>query len=392
MSFSLDKIQTELQSRGVDGWLFYDFYGRDPIAYRLLDLKYEHVKRRWYYYLPAKGTPQKLVHKIESTKLDALPGEKRLYASWQEQRNALRSMMRDGKKIVMQYSPENAIPYVSLVDAGTVELIRGLGKEIVTSADLVQIFEARWSPGQLAMHKQAGEVIDSIVSESFARIGEHVKGGKPLTEYEQQQWMLEQFAAHNLITDSGPDVAINEHASDPHFDPCPAITREFRPGDWVLLDVWGKLQQPGSVYYDITWVGFIGDKVPKQNQKIFEIVREARDSTVKFALDRVAGGKQIRGFEVDDVARGIIDKYGYGEYFFHRLGHSIGEEVHGTGANMDNLEMHDDRVILPQTCFSVEPGIYLPEFGVRLEVDVYVGEGTAEVTGKVQQEIVRIGA
>ena len=392
MGFDLKEIQAELQSRGEDGWLFYDFYGRDPIAYRLLGLKYEHVKRRWYYYLPAQGTPQKLVHKIESTKLDELPGEKHLYASWQEQRDALRNMMRDGKKIVMQYSPENAIPYVSMVDAGTVELIRGMGKEIVTSADLVQLFEARWTDEQLALHKKAGEIIDAIVVESFARIGEHVTADKRLTEYEQQQWMLEQFTANNLVTDSGPDVAINEHASDPHFDPSPSITREFRAGDWVLLDVWGKLQQPGGVYYDVTWVGFIGDRVPAQHQKIFEIVREARDSTVKFALDRIAGGRQIRGFEVDDVARGVIEKYGYGQYYFHRTGHSIGEEVHGTGANMDNLEVHDERIVLPQTCFSVEPGIYLPEFGVRLEVDVYVGEGTAEVTGKVQQEIVRIGA
>ena len=392
MSFELEKIQGELQRRGLDGWLFYEFFGRDPIAYRTLGLPQETPKRRWYYYIPAQGVPQKLVHKIEAGKLDSLPGEKRKYASWMDQREQLQAMLGAGSKVVMQYSPDNAIPYISTVDAGTVELVRGFGKEVVTSADLVQLFEARWNEQQAAWHYEAGKLIDSVTAASFERIGEHVRAGKKLTEYEQQQWMLEQFEAGNLTTEDGPDVAINEHTSDPHFEPSPDNRREFREGDWVLLDVWGKLKQPGAVYYDITWVGYIGKEAPAKHRKIFEIVREARDRTVTFVQKAVEKGDQVRGFEVDDVARGVIEREGFGEYFFHRTGHSIGEEIHSTGVNMDNLETHDERQVLPGICFSVEPGIYLPEFGVRLEVDVLVGEKDAKVTGKVQTEIVRIGS
>ena len=390
MSFALENIQAELSRIGLDGWLFYEFNGRDPITYRILKLPYAQPKRRWYYFIPAQGTPQKLVHKIEATALDSLPGEKRAYASWEGQHEALKALMAGATRIAMQYSPENAIPYVSMVDAGTIEVIRGLGKEPICSADLIQQFESLWTSEQVAMHREAGAGIDELIAAAFARIGEHVRAGKSLTEYEQQQWLLGEFSKRGLVPDGGPDIAINEHSSDPHFEPSPDIDREFRQGDWVLHDVWAKVDKPGGVFYDVCWVAYIGAEPPAEHQKVFDVVREARDTTIAFVLDAFAKGREIRGFEVDDVARNIITKHGYGEYFFHRTGHSIGEEIHSTGANMDNLETHDDRVVLPGLCFSIEPGIYLPDFGIRLEVNVITSEGKAEVSGPIQDSIILI--
>lgn len=390
MGFDLKAVQRELQRQGFDGWLLYDILQRDPIAYRVLGLPPGMVKRRWYYFIPATGTPQKLVHRIEPGQLDSLPGEKRQYAAWGEQRDQLKALLGRARTVAMQYSPLNNIPYVSLVDAGTVELVRSLGAEVVSSADLVQRFESRWTPAQRETHLAAGRLIDEIMRAAFARIADHVRGGKKLTEYALQQWVLEQFAARALTTEDPLIVAVNENSGNPHFEPKPENTRAMGAGDWVLLDLWGKLQQPGAVYYDVTWVGYVGTEVPARYNEVFEAVRAARDAAVQFVAAAVAGGETILGFQVDDVARGVIRQRGFGDFFVHRTGHSIGEQVHSTGANMDNLETHDEREIIAGTCFSIEPGIYQPDFGVRLEVDVYVDEKSAGVTGAVQQEIVRI--
>ncbi|MFQ5663315.1 MAG: M24 family metallopeptidase [Terriglobia bacterium] len=390
MAFDLKAIQAELPRRGFDGWLLYDFHCRDPIAYRVLGLEPAMVTRRWYYFIPATGAPQKLVHRIESARLDPLPGEKHEYVAWGEQQEKLAALLGRAKTIAMQYSPLNHIPYVSLVDAGTVELVRSLGKEVVSSADLVQQFEARWSPAQWGMHQAAGKIIDKIMQAAFERIAVHVKDRKELGEYDLQQWILEQFAARGLTTADPPIVAVNENSGNPHYEPRPQSSRPIRAGDWVLLDIWGKQSQTKGVYYDITWVGYVGAQVPARYNKVFAVVRAARDAAVEFVRGAVARRETIRGYQVDDVARGVVRQHGYGDYFVHRTGHSIGEEVHWSGANMDNLETHDERAIIPGTCFSIEPGIYQPEFGVRLEVDVYVDEESAEVTGAVQNEIVRI--
>ncbi len=390
MAFDLKGIQGELSRRGLDGWLLYDFHHRDPIAYRVLGLEATMVTRRWYYLIPATGTPQKLVHRIEPARLDSLPGDKHMYSAWGEQREKLRTILGTAKKVAMQYSPLNNIPYVSLVDAGTVELVRSFGVEVVSSADLVQRFEARWTEAQHQMHLEAGKHVDEVMKGSFARIGEHLKAGKKLSEYALQQWILEQFAARGLETDEPPIVGWNEHSGDPHFQPGPENNRPVEKGDWVLLDMWAKLKKPGAVYYDITWVGYVGNDPPKKHQELFSAVRAGRDAAVDFVAKSVGSGKAIQGYQVDDAAREVIRERGYGDYFVHRTGHSIGESVHGTGANMDNLETHDVREIIPGTCFSVEPGIYLPEFGVRLEVNVYVEEKRAGTTGAVQTEIVRI--
>lgn len=390
MKFELSAIQRELARRELDGWLLYDFRHRDPIANRLLGLEPGMATRRWYYLIPATGQPRKLVHRIEAARLDGLPGAKHEYASWGEQRMRLEEMLRSARRIAMQYSPLNAIPYVSLVDAGTVELVRSLGKEVVSSADLVQLFEACWSPEQFEMHRAAGRLVDTIMQEAFERIGEHLRAEKSLDEYSLQQWILEQFDARGLVTEELPIVAVNENSGDPHYEPRADRARPMRRGDWVLLDIWAKRKKPEAVYYDITWVGYTGGDPPRRNQEIFAIVKEARDQALAFVAHARQRGETIRGYQVDDVARGVIQTSGYGDYFVHRTGHSIGTEIHSTGANMDNLETHDEREVVAGTCFSIEPGIYLAEFGVRLEVNVYVEERDARVTGRVQNEIVRI--
>ncbi len=390
MAFDLKAIQAELARRKFDGWLLYDHHHRDPIAYRLLDLQAAMVTRRWYYFIPASGAPQKLVHRIEAARLDSLPGEKNLYSAWGEQRESLKAILGGAKKVAMQYSPYNNIFTVSMVDAGTVDLLRSFGVEVVSSLDLIQHFEARWTQAQHQMHLDAGKQVDDVMQQSFARIAAHVREGKPLTEFTLQQWIMEQFAARGLTTDEPPIVGWNEHSGDPHFSPRAEDKRSVQTGDWVLLDMWAKLDKPHSVFYDITWVGYVGMDVPARHHEIFTIVRDARDAAVNRVAQAIARGETLHGYQVDDAAREVIRQRGYGDYFVHRTGHSIGEDVHSTGANMDNLETHDERELVPGLCFSVEPGIYLPEFGVRCEVNVYVDEKSAGVTGMVQKEVVRI--
>ncbi len=383
-------IQNELRASKIDGWLFYDFHHRDPIASRVLGLAAGLATRRWFYLIPAKGEPRKLVHRIESAMLDSLPGEKTLYAGREELTKGLAKLLGRGKKLAMQYSPNNKIPYVSMVDAGTVELVRSYKKTVVTSAELVQKFEASWSPEQLQTHLQAGRVIDGIIQQAFGQAGSYVIQRKPLTEYALQQWIMEQFKSNLLMAEDEPIVAVGPNSGDPHYGPKAGASHPIQAGDFLLIDMWAKTRAPGSVYYDITWVGYLGEKVPEKYAKIFNIVKEARDSAVAFAVDSVKEGRRIQGWQVDKAARDVIRKAGYGKYFVHRTGHSIGMDVHGNGANMDGLETLDDRNIVPHTCFSVEPGIYMPEFGVRTEVNVYVADRQARVTGTIQNEVIPI--
>ena len=381
-------IQAELRANRLDGWLFYDHHHRDPIAARVLGLsEKEMVTRRWFYFIPAKGQPKKLLHRVENDKLSNLPGKKFVYSGWEELHKSLPKILSGAKTVAMQYSALNNIPYIGLVDAGTIELVRKLKKKVVSSADLVQRFEAAWSPQQLESHLSAGKIIDRIVHEAFRHAAAFVRDAQPIREFDLQQWILDQFASQNILTDDPPIAAVQPNNGNPHYEPQGGSSRPIRAGDLLLLDVWGKLNQPGSVYYDITWVGYLGPRVPDSYAKIFRIVRQARDAAVRFVEDSVAAGKTIHGWEVDRQARETIRKAGYAKFFVHRTGHSIGQNVHGNGANMDGLETRDDRKIVPHTCFSVEPGIYLPEFGIRSEVNVYVGERNARVTGAIQEEI-----
>lgn len=385
----LKAIQTALHERGLDAWLFYDHHHRDPIAYKVLGLSETMmVTRRWFYVIPREGDPVKLVHRIEAGHLDSLPGSKREYSSWRELWDNLQAMLVKFRNVAMQYSPNNSIPYIGLVDAGTVELVRSFGKEIVSSGDLVARFEAAWSPEQIESHFAARDAIDAIVPEAFKEIGRRARSGS-VTEYEIQQWIAEAFRRADIVTEDLPIVGVNANSGNPHYEPKAQGSATIKPGDFVLLDIWGKKNTPNAVYYDITWTGVIGTPTVKQVE-IFDIVSGARDAGVRKVQEAFAGKRRIAGWEVDQATREHITNAGYGQYFVHRTGHSIGVTVHGNGANMDNLETKDEREIIPNTCFSIEPGIYLPEFGVRSEVNVLIHNGAAEVTGRIQRELVLI--
>jgi len=386
----LTQIQSTLRENGLDGWLFYDHHRRDPIAYRILKINPPMCTRRWYYLIPAEGEPYKLIHRVERHNLAGLPGRELEYSSWKEQREGLSKILEGKRRIAMQYSALNDIPYVGLVDAGTIELVKSLGVEVVSSADLVQLFEARWGDEALASHLEAGKVVHAAVRAGFAAVGDAVRAEKGITEYDVQQAMLRIFEAGGVVADEGPVAAVNQNSANPHYMPMRDRSSPIGVNDFVLLDVWGKMNKPGAVYFDITWTGFVGAEVPRRYSEIFEVVREARDAAVAFVQAAMKSGRTIHGFEVDDVSRGVITRRGYGQYFVHRTGHSIGEDVHGNGANIDNFETRDTRRLIPGTCFSIEPGIYLSEFGVRTEVNVFVEESNARVTGEIQQAVIPI--
>jgi Xaa-Pro aminopeptidase len=390
---NLEQIQSALREQQVDGWLFYDHHHRDPIAYRILGLSDTlHVSRRWYYFIPAEGQPRKLTHRIESGKLASLPGSGQLYSSWQELEAGLRTMLEPYQKLAMQYSPRNAIMYVSLVDAGTIEVLRDMGKTIVSSADLVSRFEAVLTPEQIASHYEAQRHIDGIVAAAWKHIATRRRSsnGAPLNEYEVMVWLQEAMRRAGIAEGYGPNVSVNANSSDSHYEPTSAFSKPINEGDFLLIDIWGRMDGPGTCFYDITWTGVVGREPSEREHQVFSAVAQARDAAIRTVQEAFAAGKPIAGWQADDAARAVIRNAGFGEYFTHRTGHSISTETHGNGANLDNLETHDERLILPYTCFSVEPGIYLPEFGVRSEINMLTEPGRAVVTGPIQTELVRI--
>lgn len=387
---NLEAIQKALADEGLDGWLFYDHHHRDPIAYRVLGIRPPMCTRRWYCLIPVSGDPVKLTHRIEAGSLDGVPGKKQVYSTWKEQHAGVAAMMAGRKRVAMEYSALNAIPYVGLVDAGTVELVRQTGVEVVSSANLVQRFEACWSDEALQTHLEAGKAIHRIVRQAFSHVASAVHTGQELNERDLQREITRLYEIYGLEAAEPPLVAVNAHSGNPHYSPTAETAWPIVRNDFLLLDIWAKLKQPGSVYFDITWTGYVGGRVPEPMADIFNIVSKARDTGVALVQQAVRSGRALHGFEVDDAVRGVITAAGYGDHFVHRTGHSIGEDVHGNGANMDNFETHDDRLILPGACFSIEPGIYLPEYGVRSEVDVFVQENDAIVTGEIQQAIVPI--
>jgi Xaa-Pro dipeptidase len=396
--FDLAAIQQALRENKLDGWLFYDHHHRDPLAYSILGLDPNlHVTRRWYYFIPATGEPKKLVHRIESFRLDTLPGTKTAYSSWQELESQLATLLTGATRIAMQYSPRNAIMYVSMVDAGTIELLRDLGKQIITSADLVSHFEAVLTDEQLATHYVAQKKIDKILEAAWKEIGARARNGGT-DEHAMVQYLQQAMTRENLIWEHGPNVSAGPNSADSHYEPTAANSRPIGKGDFVLIDIWGKLAEPGdpsrgrstAVWYDITWTGVVNREPTDREQLIFSTVRNARDASIKAVEDAFAAHQPIAGWQADDASRDVIRKAGFGDFFTHRTGHNIGPELHGNGAHLDNLETHDERLILPNTCFSVEPGLYFPgEFGVRSEVDMIARKGKAEVTGRIQTELVR---
>lgn len=389
----LQKIQTAIKSLGIDGWLFFDFHNRDHLGLKILGVDPHAMStRRWYYFVPAAGDPVKLAHRVEPTKLDHLPGNRMMYSSWRELRANLKDILGKPSTIAMQYSPMNAIPYVSIADGGTVELVKSFGHEIVSSADLVQQFEALLDEKAIKSHFKAGRLIDKILDEAFDEVRKSLRNKKYKTEFEIEQFIEKRFKANSLITDDPLIVGTNDHPANPHFAPTPKNSRKIKPGDKLLIDLWAKLDKPGSIYYDITWSAFVGNDPPEEYVRAFHVVRDARRAGFKFLAERLDAGEQIAGWQVDDVCRDVVKEAGYGEYFTHRTGHSIGEEVHGNGANIDNFETQDTRLLVPGCLFSLEPGIYLEgKMGVRSELNVFIDNShNAMVTGREQDELVLI--
>ena len=388
----LNAIQSALREYALDGWLFYDHHNRDPLGYRILGLpEGGHVTRRWFYFIPSHGEPRKLVHRIESLKLDALPGTKKAYSSWQELEFELAAMLEGATRIAMQYSPRNAIMYVSLVDAGTVEVLRGFGKDIVSSADLVGQFEAVLSEDQIATHFVAQQRLDEVLNAGWKRMGELARSGGT-DEFTMVGYLQQSLEREGLVTEHGPNVSCGPNSADSHYEPRATSSRPIRSGDFVLVDIWAKLSNdPKAVWYDITWTGVVDREPTDREQLVFTAVRDARDAAIATVQQAFASNQPLTGWQADDASRNVIRAAGFGKWFTHRTGHNIGTELHGSGAHLDNLETHDERLILPHTCFSVEPGVYFPgEFGIRSEIDMMTYPGKAVVTGPQQRELVRI--
>jgi Xaa-Pro dipeptidase len=384
------EIQNALQKEKLDGWLFYDFRSSDILIPRILKTERLGGSRRWFYFIPAKGEPVKVVHAIEPDQIDVLPGKKLIYREWSLLKSQVKTAIGPAKKIAMQYSPNNDIPYISRVDAGTIEMVRSLGVDIATSADLVQQFEAVWTDEQLAMHKEGAEKMQKIILETFAEIKRRMIANEPTTEIDVQQFMMAQYSKVGMRP-SPMIVAVNANAASPHYFPTKERNSPIKRGDLVLIDTVSKVDKPRAPAVDMTWMGYVGETVPEEYVKVWNIVYEAQQTAFNFVKTSMSSGKPIRGADVDDVSRGVIRKAGYADQFLHRTGHSIGEEGHGNGANIDNLETRDSRRLIPRTAFSIEPGIYLAgKFGVRSEIDVYLTGNDAIITAPHQTEILAI--
>lgn len=377
-------IQAALKEQGLDGWLFFDFRGSNPIANRILLLQ-AGGSRRWLYYIPAEGTPTRIVHAIEPRRLDHLPGTKSVYDAWPTLQAAIRAAVGGKKTIAMEYSPDGAIPYIARVDAGTVDFVRSTGATVISSGELVQRFEAVWSPQQRRQHETAARILHQVVDEAWDQIARALRAGEFIDERIVQERCARRKAELGL-TDELPIVAVTANAADPHYFPVGPRSTAIRRGDLVLIDIIGRMREPGAVYSDITWMGVASETVPERFDRIWQIVAAARDAAFDFVQRGARSGRLPTGAQVDDVARGIITAAGHGAGFIHRTGHSIDEEVHGNGTHLDNFETNDARRLIPQTGFSIEPGIYLPgDFGVRSEINVYLDGRDAIITGGPRQ-------
>ncbi|MHB1051047.1 MAG: M24 family metallopeptidase [Bacteroidota bacterium] len=396
MPFQIDipLIQKKLQEYRLDGWLLYNFRNANIFATKILGMPTEKLSsRRYFYFIPAHGTPQKLVHSIEQYDLDHLPGDKTIYNQWKTLHNGVRKILSGARTICMEYSPNNDIPYLSKVDAGTLEFIRSFGVDAVSSGNIVQYFEARWTDEQFADAQDTAGILLGIIDSAFKFVGERLRKGSAITEHDVQKMIMTEFEANNLTTYSPANCSVNANGANPHYDPSEANSSVIKKGDYILIDWWAKKKKPGSVYADFTWVAYAGADIPAKYREVFDIVKGSRDAAVSYLTKEFSAGHTVRGCDVDDVTRKYISERGFGEYFVHRTGHNIGEEVHGNGAHIDNFETMDVREIIPETCFSIEPGIYLPgEFGIRLEIDVYISKSKEVILlgDRIQQQIVTI--
>lgn len=387
---SITQIQHMLQREKLDGWLIYDFHGLNAIARELVPPDKYHVTRRWYYFIPASGEPTLLAHKIEQTNYPPMPGRKLYYAGLQEMTANLRALLPQGLTVAMEYSPMNDVPTVSYVDAGTIELLRSLGVNIVTSAQLIQEFQARWSAEQLQTHIAAAKVLYEAQSEAFRLIEKRLQANQPINEYEVQSFILEKIAAGECMSDAAPIVAVNANASNPHYAPTAHKHSPIKKGDVILIDLWAKRKTPGAVFADITWMGYAGTNVPSRVQEVFDVVTGARDTGVRVIQEHAKNGEPLQGFRIDEAVRRYITEAGFGKYFFHRTGHSLGMLTHDNGVNIDSYETRDTRLLTPGIAFSIEPGVYLEEFGTRSEINVYIGANGPEIHTTMQTQITKL--
>jgi Xaa-Pro aminopeptidase len=393
-TLDISAVRAALAKQRLDGWLLYDFHGLNPIAADVTGVGSQggHLAtRRWYYLIRADGEPRKLVHAIESGSLAHLPGTTERYAGREQLETGLARLLSGIRRVAMEYSPGCAIPYIARVDAGTIELVRQLNVEVVSSGDLVQQFSAVWDNDEVAMHRSASEKLYRIKDRAFEAIAQRLGGGGQTNEFEIQELMSSWFVEEGLISDSPANVSAAENAGNPHYLPTAERWRQIRPDELVLVDLWGKLDRLGAVFADITWMGFTGSRIPERFTRAFAAVREARDAAVAFVRQGVRSGHEVRGWEVDRAAATVLRQAGYGDNILHRTGHSLGQAVHGEGVNMDDYETHDDRRLLPGTGFTIEPGVYFSDFGVRSEINMIVEAQDAMVSGPVQGEIVALG-
>ena len=392
MALDIGAVQRALKAEGVDAWLLYDFQGSNPVSYRLAGMggAGHLATRRWFYLIPQSGEARALVHAIERHNLDHLPGTKLVYAGRAQLHAGLTKILTGIKRVAMEYSPNCAIPYVSRVDAGTIELVRAIGAEVMSSGDLIQQFEARWSEAAMATHRTASEKLYRIKDQAFEEVARRLRDGVATTEYDIQQKMVGWFTEEGLVADSAPCVSAQENAGNPHYLATAAEHRIIRENELVLLDLWGKLRQPGAVYADITWIGFTGTAIPEKMTNAFGAICDARDAAVSAVEVAARAGREIRGFEADQAARQVLIDAGYEDAILHRTGHSLGENVHGNGAHLDDYETHDERRLIPGSGFTIEPGLYFKDFGVRTEINMVWTAKGPEVTGPRQKAILSL--
>ena len=384
---TLRPAQEYMSSRGIDGWLVYDYRGMNPVLQDTLG-SLTNVTRPCWFWVPADGEARILAGFVDQGRFGHIGLPTSLFVNRQDMLAKLKSMIGGAGRVAMEYSPGGELPRVSRVDGGTLETVRDLGVDVVSSADLVQFATQCWSPEQLDSHRWAAGLLDRIVQDAFAYAGERLETG--LTEHDLAEFIRSRYHDEGLEASDGPVVAVNRHSSDPHFDPRPETTVPIERGDWLLIDLWGRALDDDAVYADITWTAFVGDKPSSRHRQVFDVVTSARDAALAQLQRAFERGESLQGWQVDRTARDHISQAGFGSYFGHRLGHSLGREVHGNAVNLDGWETFDTRAVIPGIAVTIEPGIYLPEFGVRSEIDVYISESGPEVTTKVQHEIVLI--
>ena len=391
--FSLETIQALIAKFNLDAWLFFDFRGSNDLAHRILNITAEkHLTRRFFYLVPKTGTPIKIVNSVEAHNLNHLPGETKVYSSYDSLHEQLKNALANYKNIAMEYSPKCAIPYISKIDAGTIEYLSTFNINILSSADLISSYYTVWNEAQFKENVPVAKALNEIVDNSFKMIKSYILAGRPINEFTVQSFIMDEFEKRDYFTDFPPIVAVNGNAANPHYGPTESVFQPIVKGDLVLIDLWAKPNNDNAVWSDITWVGYVGESVPEKYVKVFNIVAQARDTAFDLVSQRFSNKQEVRGFELDQACRDVIEKAGYGSFFIHRTGHSIDVDLHGNGAHLDNYETRDERLVLPMTSFSIEPGIYLPgDFGIRSEIDVFIKANNEVIaTGRKQTELVPI--